>query len=288
MIRVEPSPLEPNPQERASGRMAPSHLARCVEALDEDGCVLLSGVVDTALVDALNDKMQADIRLLEKRQGVDNNWQGVRPPPCHPWLFKDIVFNDMAIAVTHAVLGDGVTMDAYGANTAFPGCGQQAPHGDGGQLWPGLKAAHPPFGLIINIPLVDVTPDNGATRYWPGTHKDAGTVIKRSEQVAPARLAAWEKQRGPELMTMQRGDLVVRDNRMWHCGMPNRSAVPRPVLTIIHIAPWWFRGGVEFEKGTETFLQHPVVEVNAVFVEAPIDYLAQGHSRPLRAVIGQV
>jgi len=107
--------------------------------------------------------MFAGIRALEKSTGIENNFQGVRPPPKHPYLVKDILLNEMVIAITHAILGDEVT------NTACPGSERQNVHGDGGQLWPGLDAAHPPFGLAVNIPLVDVDENKGATRLWPGT-----------------------------------------------------------------------------------------------------------------------
>lgn len=265
--------------------MSAANLAACRAALDEDGCVLLPGIVDVDHIDQLCDKMLLDIAALEQEGGISNDWQGVRPPPCHPWLFRDILFNDMVVAVVHSILGDGVALDGYGANTAFPGSGEQGVHGDGGQLWPDLPQAHPPFGLIASIPLVDVTEANGATIYWPGTHKDTGTVMRRSEQVDPARIPAQEAQRPSQLMMSQRGDVVVRDNRMWHAGRPNRTGQARPVLTLIYVAHWWFRGGVEFEEGTQAFFEHPVVSTNAVFVKAPIDYLHQGHSRPLRGML---
>lgn len=279
--------VELDADEIASGDLTSEHLAACLAALEEDGCVLLPGIVAVEHIDVLCDKMLEDIRTLEADGELANNWQGVRPPPCHPWLFGDILFNEAVIAVSHAVLGDGVALDAYGANTAFPGSGEQGVHGDGGQLWPDLPQAHPPFALVVNIPLVDVTEENGATWLWPGTHRDTGTVMRRSEQVDPARLAEWEARHGPgQSMTTRRGDVVLRDNRMWHAGRPNRTGRPRPMLTMIHVAPWWFRGGVEFEEGTREFLeQHPTLAVNAVFVEAPAAYLHQGHSRPLRAIV---
>ena len=85
--------------------------------------------------------------------------------PQWPTAFEEekTLLNEMVIAITHAILGDEVT------NTACPGSERQNVHGDGGQLWPGLDAAHPPFGLAVNIPLVDVDENKGATRLWPGT-----------------------------------------------------------------------------------------------------------------------
>ena len=39
-------------------------------------------------------------------------------------------------------------------------------------------------------------------------------------------------------------------------------------------------GAVEFEAGTEAFLDNPALKVKAAFRPAAIDYLHQGHSRP--------
>ncbi len=261
--------------------MQPEHLRSCVEAVDLDGYVTLEEAIDVEVIDALCEKMMADIKTVRKRRGIETGWSGVRPPPKHPHLYKDILLNEMAISVTHAVIGDEVTNDAYGANTAYPGARPQTPHADGGQLWAGLKEAHPPYAIAVNVPLVDVDEENGATQVWPGTHRNTRTVLKRGEHADPEWVAEWEKQRSPERMMTKRGDVVLRDTRMWHCGMPNYTDTPRPMIAMIHKVPWWGRGGVEFEKGTEDFLTHPVLKTNAVFVDPPIDYLMQGHSRPL-------
>jgi hypothetical protein len=89
---------------------------------------------------------------------------------------------------------------------------------------------------------------------------------------------AWS--RGSERVCTQRGYLVLRDLRVWHGGMPNTTNIHRPMLAMVHHTRWWAGGAVEFEVGTQEFLQHPQLKVEAVFVAPPIDYLFQRHSRP--------
>jgi len=264
-----------------SGKMQRVHVEAALKALREDGVVVLSGVVDTDHIDRLCAKMLEDIYTVEKTQGIVNNWQGVRPPVFHPYLFRDIVYNEMAIAVTHRLLGDGMALDAYGANTAFLGDTQQKAHADTVQLWPELETVPPPHCVVINIPLVDVDEANGATKAWLGTHKDT-RIYAGNRHPTDEMIAEWEVKRPAERVCTRKGDLVIRDMRVWHCGMPNTTDAPRPMLAIIYRCQWSSGSGFEAERGTEDFFQHPILRNSAVFVDAPMDYLHQGHSRPLR------
>lgn len=269
--------IELGAAERTGGTMTAPTLDKALEALRADGYVCLPGVVSTDHIDALNEKMQADICAVEKAVGIDDNYQGVRPPPFHPYLFNDIVFNPFAVAISRALFGDGCTCSTYGANTAFAGSKPQRVHVDATQLWAGLDEAPPCHALVVNIPLVDVDESNGATIAWPGTHLD--TRLGAGDRFpTEAMCAAWP--RGSERICSRRGDLIVRDLRAWHGGMPNETSVHRPMLAMVHHARWWIGGAVEFERGTEAFLEHPILKVNAVFVDKPVDYLHQGHSRP--------
>lgn len=269
--------IELSAAERTRGAFAPSTLDKALEALRVDGYICLPSVVGTDHIDALNEKMQADICAVEEAVGIEDNYQGVRPPPFHPYLFADIVFNPFAVALSHALLGSGCTCSTYGANTAFAGSKPQRVHADATQLWPDLDKALPCHALVVNIPLVDVDQTNGATIAWPGSHSDT-RLAEGNRFPTEAMCAAWA--RGSERICTRRGDLVVRDLRVWHGGMPNETPIHRPMLAMVHHARWWNGGSVEFEMGTESFLEHPVLNVQAVFVDHPVDYLHQGHSRP--------
>lgn len=269
--------IELSTSERRNSTFSEQTLKAAIAAMQKDGYVCLPNVIHTDHVDALNEKMQADIRQVEKERGIDDNYQGVRPPPFHPYLYEDILFNPFAVSVSHALFGDDCTLSTYGANTAFAGSKPQRVHADATQLWSELDQATPCHALVVNVSLVDVDEKNGATIAWPGTHLD--TRLHSSNRFPTDEMCtAWS--RGSERVCTQRGDLVLRDLRVWHGGMPNTTNIHRPMLAMVHHTRWWAGGAVEFEVGTQEFLQHPQLKVEAVFVDPPIDYLFQGHSRP--------
>ncbi|MCB0125902.1 MAG: hypothetical protein KDE58_26785, partial [Caldilineaceae bacterium] len=78
-----------------------------------------------------------------------------------------------------------------------------------------------------------------------------------------------------------RGDLVLRDMRVWHGGMPNRTQTHRPMLALVHRNEKPEQGTFEAEAGSEAFwASNPRLQSSPFFVPKPIDYLRQGHSRP--------
>jgi hypothetical protein len=270
--------IEITQEERKTGQLAPEKLATAVEAMNEDGVVALRQAIDVAAVDKLGARMLEDLAQYAELYEIDNNFQGVRPPPFHPFLFPEIVFNEPAIAVSRAILGPGATLTSYGANTAFVGSQTQHVHADGVPPQPG------PLGpctlLVINVPLVDMTEENGATIYWPGTHQDtrlhSGNRFPTEEMIAE-----WQAKRPAERVLAQRGDLVLRDMRVWHGGMPNRTQTHRPMLALVHRYEKPEQGTFEAEEGSEAFWSsHPLLQTSPFFVPKPIDYLRQGHSRP--------
>lgn len=107
--------------------------------------------------------------------------------------------------------------------------------------------AHPdhPFAFVINIPLVTMTPENGSTELWLGTHhfgvdaQESAHGDRASGRIMPTLLAEREEVRRPSQPSVKRGSIVIRDLRLWHAGMPNRSDQVRVMLAMIHFAPWY-------------------------------------------------
>lgn len=133
--------------------------------------------------------------------------------------------------------------------------------------------AHPdyPFALVTNVPLVAMTPENGATEVWLGTHRlgaeaqDGARGGRASGRIKAALLD--ERRRGaaagaaavsrpPSQPAVRKGSIVVRDLRLWHAGMPNRSADVRVMLAMIHFAPW-YRSRMRLALGEDV---RPVLE----------------------------
>src|SRR5205085_4967698 len=153
------------------------------------------------------------------------------PPPFPPYLFRDVLFNEMVVAVTKGVLGPGLKNSFYSGNTALPGDFTQAVHLDGAHLWPGMEVATPAFGLVVNVPVVDMAPENGSIQLWPGTHLDPTVAAApvRNNRVPPELLEKRRAEVPPIQPSMRAGSVLIRDIRLWHNGMPNRTAAARPM-----------------------------------------------------------
>lgn len=106
---------------------------------------------------------------------------------------------------------------------------------------------HPchPFALVINIPLVTMTPENGSTEVWLGTHtadvsaQEGKHGERASGRIREELLAERREVRRPSQPVVRKGSIVLRDLRLWHAGMPNLSKEVRVMLAMIHFAPWY-------------------------------------------------
>ena len=232
--------IQISPAEYDSHKMTDEHVARAVGAIEEDGFVVLGGVVGHDALDAIKPKLEEDTAELLRR----GNWGGAGRVPGHlqqsmprsaKYIHGDIVTNPLIIQVTAAVLGEGVHNHFYNGNTNMPGSQTQPLHRDTGHLWPGIL--HPTTSIVINISPVDVGESNGATEIWPGTHMVAGgnpvsaeEEEARRDEVPPVRAAS------------QKGDAVFRDIRMWHRGVPNPGSEGRHMIGMVHSKWFYFRG----------------------------------------------
>ena len=241
--------------------------------------MVLEDVVSLHSLDVLHEVMMRDLDLFLSSPNRPFNWtkgnvqQG--PPPVEPYLFRDVLVNDFVIQVTRSVLGHGLHNTMYGGNTAMPSASRQPAHADIGQLWPNQEVAHLPCMLVVNIPTVDVSAANGSTEIWPGTHLDTSVATQDGDiVVAPEVLEARRAVSPPIQPEIRRGSVVIRDVRMWHAGMPNRTDNPRPMIAMIHAVSWWEKGALPFPKGSEAVFDHPDLTTDAVFVEPEsLDYV---------------
>ena len=270
--------LEITPAERDSGQMAPEHVEAAAEAILADGFVVLNGVIDTDHLEILHARMLEDLKALLAREDAPFNWNvgniQQNPPPFPPYLLRDVLMNELVIAVTEAVLGRGVKNTLYTGNTALPSRERQPVHADHGHLWPRLEVAHPPSHLVVNVPLVDVAAENGSTEIWPGTHRDTTITAGKDIKIPPEVLEERRARVPPIQPAIRRGGVLIRDMRLWHAGMPNRTEQPRPMIAMLHVVGWLDTGTpLTFPKGTEEFFRHPRLTTCARFVGEPIDHI---------------
>ena len=83
--------------------------------------------------------------------------------------------------------------------------------------------------MIANVAVVDTTIENGAMEIAPGTHKKFYKYW---------RFAVERPHRNSLRLPMKQGDILVRTSNVWHRGMPNRTAVARPMVALT-----WEDGG---------------------------------------------
>lgn len=272
------------PDEKQTGQLTLEHLQAAREAILTEGFVVLEDVVDKAHLTILREKMLEDLRWLQARQDAPYNWNRGNiqqdPPPFPPYLFRDVLVNDLVIAVTRAVLGPKPRNVFYSGNTALPSPYRQPVHLDMPQLYKEDGSVLAPYALVINVPVVTMNPENGSTEIWPGTHVYAEVDNNWPNLEVPEAVLARQREITPPLQpTVEEGSVLIRDIRLWHAGMPNRTHTPRPMIAMIHAASWYHSIGsnLRFPKGTEAFFAHPELVTEAAFVEEPIDYLNQPH-----------
>jgi ectoine hydroxylase-related dioxygenase (phytanoyl-CoA dioxygenase family) len=100
---------------------------------------------------------------------------------------------------------------------------------------------HPahPFALVVNVPLITMTPENGSTELWLGTHIDSGLHVqdgrhgeRASGRIKPDVLEKRREVRPPCQAVVPKGSMVIRDLRLWHCGRGNYSEDARVMLAM--------------------------------------------------------
>jgi hypothetical protein len=259
---------------RASGKPTLDIIAEGAAFLHKDGIVVLDNAISTEHLDTLNNKLVPEA--LEIANDPDHHFNFGKhtrnmdqaPPPTRDLMFKDVWNNPFAAAVLAAVMGPRPVIHYANGNTALqaPPEGRQPVHSD-------CEFQHPTsfiFACAINICLVDVSPQNGGTEVWVGSHAvsmheghnrmrpgghtedrdsaaaddnpDPLTDMSDGDKLLTIQRALLEKRRAhspPVQISCKKGSLILRDLRLWHAGMPNLTPDPRIMLAFVASPRWW-------------------------------------------------
>lgn len=84
-----------------------------------------------------------------------------------------------------------------------------------------------------------MTPENGSTEIWLGTHNDTTLADQEGEhgdrasgRIKKHLLDARKEIRAPSQPVVKKGSIIIRDLRLWHGGKPNLGSVPRVMLAM--------------------------------------------------------
>jgi ectoine hydroxylase-related dioxygenase (phytanoyl-CoA dioxygenase family) len=184
------------------------------------------------------------------------------PPFSHP----DLVAQPAVRQILSAALGPQYQCSYYNSNTAYPGSTYQPVHRDAGPIFgTELSAPTPATGIVMNVPLCDFTEENGSTEVWPGTHlivdRPADQDKTLDDRIGPLASAR---------MNVPAGRAVLRDLRVWHRGVPNRSDTARSMIAIVYKRAWlgWRHPALRVPASTwAAWPEH----VQAIFAGCPRD-----------------
>jgi ectoine hydroxylase-related dioxygenase (phytanoyl-CoA dioxygenase family) len=239
---------------RRAGKPSLEHIAEAVSFLHRDGIVLLENVVDTAHLDHLNSVLVPEALDIASNPnhhfnfGTQTRNMDQAPPPVKELMYRDVWANPFACAVLSAVLGPQPVVHYAMGNTALQAdpSGRQPVHSD-------CEFDHPvfyPWAYVVNINLVDTSPANGATEFWPGSHHvstpeahavDSVDARERVLQIKPELVEERRRHSPPIQPSTKKGSIIIRDMRLWHAGRPNLTPDPRVMLAFV-VEPAWFQG----------------------------------------------
>jgi ectoine hydroxylase-related dioxygenase (phytanoyl-CoA dioxygenase family) len=216
------------------------------------GYARLDARLDTDLLERLRSAIAPSIRsAVPDTQGFRDRRLLLTGPELEPFFIPEILDRPEVLAPLRALLGPEVSCKAVGVDVNLPGSSHQMSHMDCRYLFPEHAITLPPFAVVLNLALVDVTEDNGPLELWPATHGNQ-LDVDQDRLIASAPAVT---------MTMPAGSLFLRDIRTWHRGTPNRSHAPRPQLGITYARPWY--GGAPIQTRDRRRSTPPLRELAA-------------------------
>ena len=255
-----PTSIRPSRDEIRNKRLTPQNLEVAIRSLHHDGLVVVEDAIPHDALDRLNSKMVKDAYTLQsKKESSPYNYNPGNiqqdPPPVREHFDTDIflsrcqpsnnecslisILDPIATQITSTALGPWPKWTFCSGNSAMPPTDEHPPmsqpvHAD-------ADFEHPthPFAYVINIPLISMTPENGSTELWLGTHRDTGLHLQEGMhgERASGRIKsdALDKQRAirpPSQPVVPKGSFVLRDLRLWHAGIGNQTDVVRVMLAM--------------------------------------------------------
>lgn len=207
-------------------------LDRFAQELKQDGICVIRGLFDRKLIE---EWAIAFDTLFQKRQnqpgGLAPREQGryyLTLPWIPPFSNPEVFANPTLLGILDRVFSQEYVMVQLGADVPVKGSNYQEIHRDFRPLFSD-QFVTPLYALAINLPLVEVTAENGPFQMARGTH-----VLPRDEGLV--KIAANESLM--ESFYMMPGDVAIRTPLALHRGSPNWTSQPRPMVVMGYVMHW--------------------------------------------------
>jgi len=218
--------------EIANGQLTLDTLTQALTLIKVNGYVVFEKVIPEDLIETLFKEHQTifDKYLEDPDPTFGINHYRTYMPFREPFADERVIANPLVVPILNNLLGKDFVCHYLASNTCLPGSDYQPPHSDVYPLFPGTDIKPPPYHMVVNIPLVDITEENGPIEFWAGgTHLNT-FGMEEVEALAPFMQS--------QTATMPAGSIFIRDGRMWHRGTQNKSNAPRPNLAMVYTRPW--------------------------------------------------
>lgn len=210
-------------------------------ALDQQGYIVLPGVLDEALLAELRTAFEREAG----QHSPDSNQKQTGTRHTEDLRWQDPVFARFytapkILAATWQVLQRPFRVSGYSGRDPLPGYGQQGLHNDWMMRLPG-----DPFIVVTALGLLDdYTHTNGATRLIPGSHlwpKPLPKQMQQPDQHHPAE----------QFIIAPAGSALIFNGHLWHSGTRNESTQSRRILQLTFVAR---------EMARPEITEHPPIE----------------------------
>lgn len=247
--------LKVSKEEMSNQAFRPENLQQAINQLNVDGYIVLEDAIPLELIETVRAKFKTVFDAYVERIKVDTTPVNAETPRgkkrfqmnlpfIEPFNDPQLITNPFVLSILDEVLGEDCTLLYFASDTPMPGSDYQGIHSDEIPLFPNSDIILPPAVMAVNIPLVDITEENGATDVWPGgTHKMPEKMNRPKLVQETGATMSFEK------VIMNAGDILIRDPRMWHRGTPNNSNEWRPLMALYYNRPWFNRDGVSPKVG---------------------------------------
>jgi hypothetical protein len=234
--------ITPSAEERARGQLSPESQRDAHAAFHRHGCLLVRDALPVPVIDDMRDEFEARYGKLGLAGMMAQSRR--RPPnPVDPrgearfeitmrmsgaFARPEGFANPLLRSILSPLLGGDMQLNSFSIVVSYPGSGMQQIHRDHGHLFatePAIGPSLPVYAVNVGVPLIDVDLQIGPTGVWPGSHRWAPNVEAKPEEV--------------RVCTINRGDCIFIDYRTLHTGMPNRSALARPILYMVYSRAWF-------------------------------------------------
>ena len=190
------------------------------QALDRDGFVVMTNLIEAGWLARLRDAFEeASGKAANTPVNKESGTRHIDDLISRGEAFDRVYTNPRVLAAVYHILKVPFRLAQLTGREPLQGYGAQGLHGD----WT-ARAKGEPFRIVTTIWLLDdFTPNNGATRVVPGTHR----LLTQ-----PPKSLAEPANRHPEqrIIVAEAGSVVVFNGHLWHSGTRNETQRSRRVL----------------------------------------------------------